>query len=95
MNRYPTEAQPGQQLVAVTIDFERDPINHILSSQSGDVYLTDQKGQTIYYTVDTGQLAAEPPGASPSRTATFVFSVPAGQTNFVFHYGPKYVRELS
>ena len=92
--RSATKPAAGQQLMVVTVDFDRSPTSHLLSSQNGDVYLTNGTDGLIYYTVDTGLPTAEPPGQAPGHKATFVFSVPDGTSGWVFHYGPKYLRSL-
>lgn len=88
-----TIAAPGNELVAVTIDFDRDAKNHIRSSESGEVYLTDQNGKT-YYTVGTAVPQSDGPGKKPVRQATFVFEVPQGAPGLTFHYGAPYTMAL-
>lgn len=92
MNPYPTTAMPGQQLVAITVDLNRDFKDHIRSSETGEVYLS--VGNTKYYTMDTSIPTAAGPGQKPSQQATFVFSVPQNTTGLVFHYGTRYTLAL-
>lgn len=86
VGRYPTKAQKGQRLVAVTIDFDRDFKDHLRASESGEVYLTNNAQKATYYTVDTAFSQSEGPRKKPANQATFVFSVPQGSGPFTFHY---------
>jgi hypothetical protein len=89
LNPYPTKAQPGQELVAVTVDYDRDFKQHLRSSEAGEVYLSDSGGKT-YYTVNTANEKSEGPGKKPARQVTFVFSVPQNTGKLTFHYGTGY-----
>lgn len=93
VNRYLTRAVPGQQLLAVTVDFDRDFKHHLRSSEAGEVYLTTSNA-TRYHTVDTALPKTDGPGKKPDRQVTFVFSVPQDTTTTTFHYGPDYAVTL-
>jgi hypothetical protein len=83
---YPTRPQQGQQLLAVTVDFDRSFIDHLRASESGEVYLTGSTAKDTYYTVDTSIPQSDGPGKKPKTQATFVFSVPQGAGPLTFHY---------
>ncbi len=86
VGRYPTKAQNGQRLVAVTVAFDRDFIQHLRASEAGEVYLTNTSQKATFYTVDTAFPQSGGTGKKPSNRATFVFSVPEGNDSFTFHY---------
>ncbi len=86
VGRYPTLVQKGQQLLAVTVEFDRDFKAHLQASEAGEVYLTNNAQKATYYTVDTGIPLSEGPGKKPNLQATFVFSVPQGSGPFTLHY---------
>ncbi len=86
VGRYPTKAQNGQRLVAVTVAFDRSFIEHLRASESGEVYLTSNTQKATFYTVDTAYPKSDGPGKKPNTRATFVFSVPVGNDSFTFHY---------
>lgn len=90
LNPRPTKAGPGQKLLAITVDFDRDFKNQIRSSETGEVYLTDDTLKTNFYTVDTSVPVGEGPGKKPTRQATFVFSVPQSSGALTLHYGTLY-----
>lgn len=93
-NPYPTFPQAGQELVAVTIDFDRDFKDHIRSSETGEVYLTELGSTQAYNTVDTVVQPSEGPGKKPARQVTFVFSVPQNSKALTLHYGALYSLSL-
>ncbi|HEX2914977.1 MAG TPA: hypothetical protein VH186_29560 [Chloroflexia bacterium] len=90
VNPYPTKALAGQKLVAVKIDFDRDFKDHLRSSETGEVYITDTDTQHNYLTVDTGIEKGQGPKKAPPRQATFVYMVPQNTSSFIFHYGTNY-----
>ncbi|MDB5082258.1 MAG: hypothetical protein JWP00_4182 [Chloroflexi bacterium] len=86
VGRYPTKPQNGQQLLAVTVAFDRDFKEHLRASESGEVYLKNNAKKLTYYTVDTSFPLSGGPGKKPANQATFVFSVPAGSGPYTFNY---------
>lgn len=90
-NPYPMKALPGERLLAVTIESNRDFKNHIRSSEAGEVNIKDATSNKVYYTMATGLQPSGGPGKKPAKEVTFVFSVPQTSGQLTLNYGQSQV----